>query len=226
MVIALGARGVFMIDIFEFWSRIKRGEQIHPDDKIVFDRMSPERHGFKLDCLPGCFGGPLKTASVVLLYLSPGYSPADADDAKSEESKDYYFQRYRGDKPFRDAGPGVSWIKSRTKIFTNDYETVRNKFAVLNIGAYHSKNLKDYGSLLALPSSRVSLAWAQETLFPEAEAGNRIVICLRSAAYWGLDVGREYKGTLFAPPVNRGGYLLNSAQREKIIELVKKQIES
>jgi hypothetical protein len=78
-----------MTDIFEFWSRIKRGERIHPDDKEVFDRMNPERHGFKLDCLPGCFGGPLKTASVVLLYLSPGYSEADVADAKTEETKDY-----------------------------------------------------------------------------------------------------------------------------------------
>jgi hypothetical protein len=31
-----------MTDIFEFWSRIKRGERIHPADKEVFDRMNPE----------------------------------------------------------------------------------------------------------------------------------------------------------------------------------------
>jgi hypothetical protein len=123
------------------------------------------------------------------------------------------------------SAPGESWLSSRTRNFC-DYETVRNKFAILNIGAYHSKNLKDYGSLLALPSSRVSLAWAQETLFPEAEAGKRIVICMRSAAYWGLDAGRKYRGTLFAPLVNRSGHMHKSTQREKIIELVKKRIES
>src|SRR5712691_4407106 len=64
-----GRARFFMADIFEFWSRIKRGERIHPDDKEVFDRMNPERHGFELDCLPACFAGRLKTASVVLLYL-------------------------------------------------------------------------------------------------------------------------------------------------------------
>src|SRR5258705_8680792 len=144
--------------------------------------MNPERHGFKLNCLPGCFAGPLKTASVVLLYLSPGYSEADEADAKSNKGKDYRFRSWKGHEPFRNTGPGESWLSSRTRNFC-DYETVRNKFAILNIGAYHSKNLKDYGSLLALPSSRVSLAWAQETLFPEAEAGKRIVICMRSAAY-------------------------------------------
>jgi hypothetical protein len=212
-----------MTDIFEFWTRMKRGDQIHPADKEVFGRMNPEKHGFELDCLPACFAGRLKTATVVLLYLSPGPDQGIADDAKAEETKDYYFRRYQGDEPFRDTGPGRSWVERRTKIF-GDYETVRNKFAVLNIGAYHSKNVKDYGSLLALPSSRVSLAWAQQTLFPEAEAGKRIVICLRSASYWGLDIGRKYKGTLFAPAVNRGGHLLKSAQREKIIELIKKRI--
>jgi hypothetical protein len=214
-----------MTDIFEFWSRIKRGERIHPDDKEVFDRINPEKHGFKLDCLPGCFAGRLKTASVVLLYLSPGHDQATTDDAKTEESKDYHFRRYQGEEPFRDTGPGRSWVESKTKVF-GDYDTVKKHFAVLNIGAYHSKTLKDYGSLLALPSSRVSLSWAQQTLFPEAEAGKRIVICLRAAAYWGLDVGREYKGTLFAPAFNRRGHLLKSAQREKLIELVKKRIES
>ena len=204
---------------------MKRGDRIHPADKEVFDRMNAERHGFQLDCLPACFAGRLKTASVVLLYLSPGYDQAIADDAKTEATKDYYFRRWQGDEPFRDTGPGVSWIESKTKIF-GDYAAVKNHFALLNIGAYHSKTLKDYGSLLALPSSRVSLTWAQQTLFPEAEAGKRIVICLRSAAYWGLDVGREYKGTLFAPAFNRGGHVLKSAQRERIIEVVRKRIES
>jgi hypothetical protein len=216
--------GILMTDIFEFWSRMKRGERIHPADKEVFDRINPEKHGFELDCLPACFAGRLKTAKVVLLYLSPGYGQADANDAKTEEGKDYYFRRWQGDEPFRATGPGVSWVESKTKIF-GDYEMARNHFALLNIGAYHSPTLKDYGSLLALPSSRVSLSWAQETLFPEAEAGKRIVICLRSAAYWGLDVGREDKGTLFAPAFNRSGHLLKGAQRDKIIELVKKRIE-
>jgi len=218
--------GVFMTDIFEFWSpsHMKRGDRIHPDDREVFDRMNPERHGFELDCLPASFAGRLKTASVVLLYLSPGYDQTVVDDAKTEEGKDYYFRRWQGDEPFRDEGPGVSWVESRTKIFA-DYATVKEHFALLNIGAYHSNRLKDYGSLLALPSSRVSLTWAQETLFAQAEAGKRIVICLRSAAHWGLDVGREYKGMLFAPPCTIGGHMHKTAQRDKIIEIVKKRIE-
>jgi hypothetical protein len=214
-----------MTDIFEFWSRIKRGDRVHPDDEEVFDRMNPKRHGFKLDCLPASFAGRFKTAPVVLLYLSPGYDQTVADDAQTEEGKDYYFRRWQGDEPFHDTGPGVSWVKRKTKVF-GDYGTVQKHFALLNIGAYHSEKLNDYGSLLALPSSRVALSWAQQILFPEAEARKRIVICLRSAAYWGLDIGREYKGTLFAPAFNRSGHMLKGPQREKLIELVKERIEN
>ena len=38
-------------DIFEFWSQIGWGEHVHPADKKVFERMRPEKHGFRL------FGG-------------------------------------------------------------------------------------------------------------------------------------------------------------------------
>ena len=91
-------------DIFEFWSQIDRGEHIHPADKIVFDRMRPKQHGFRLDCLPGCFGGRLRDAPIVLLYLSPGFSDRDVADAKTKEGKDYYYRRYRGYELPRDLG--------------------------------------------------------------------------------------------------------------------------
>jgi hypothetical protein len=71
---------------------------------------------------------------------------------------------------------------------------VKNKIALLNIGAYHSADARSFGSLLALPSSRVSVGWAQDVLFPDAEAGRRIVVCMRSASYWGLEQGRKYEG--------------------------------
>jgi hypothetical protein len=213
-----------MTDIFDFWSRIQRGAHVHPADVKTFERMDAERHGFQLECLPGCFGGRLKSAPIVLLYLSPGFGDTDVADAESEEGKEYRLRSWQGDEPFRDHGPGKSWLASRTKMFC-DYETVKHNFAVLNIGAYHSKDVKSYSSLLALPSSRVSLAWAQDVLFAEAETGKRVVICMRSAAYWGLDTGRKYKGTLFAPPVNRSGHLIKSPDRDSLIEHVKRRLK-
>jgi hypothetical protein len=212
-----------MIDIFKFWSQIEPGEHIHPADVRTFNRMDAARHGFQLECLPACFSGRLRTAPVVLMYLSPGFSRADLADAKSEQGRDYRARSWQGDEPFRDHGPGRSWLESRTKVFCG-YGAVKENFAVLNIGAYHSKDVKSYSSLLALPSSRISLTWAQEVLFSAAEAGDRIVICMRSAAYWGLDVGRKYPGTLFAPLVNRSGHLLKNRQNKRLIDIVRERI--
>jgi hypothetical protein len=205
-----------MTDIFEFWSQVKRGERIHPADKEAFRRMGTERHGFKLECLPGCFAGRLRTAPIVLLYLSPGYDAATAADAEKAESQEYRKRSYGGDEPFRDHGPGRTWLASRTNVF-GDYESIKSHFATLNIGAYHSK---------ALPSSRVALTWAQDYLFPEAEAGNRIVICMRSAAYWGLQTGGKYSGTLFAPQVTRSGRLVGGPDKAALVDLVRARISS
>jgi hypothetical protein len=171
-----------------------------------------------LDCLPACFGGRLRDAPIVQLYLSPGFSESDVAEAKTDEGKDYYLRRWQGYEPSKS-----SWMKRRTKVF-GDWEKVKDKIALLNIGAYHSTNVKSYASLLALPSSRVSLAWAQSVLFPDAEIGKRIVICMRSAAYWGLDTGRRYGDSLFVPRVNRSGHLLNNVENRQLIKLVQSKI--
>jgi hypothetical protein len=162
---------------------------------------------------------------VILLYLSPGFGQDDLADSKTEKGRDYYFQKLKGDTPLRDNSPGTNWVKRRTQRF-GDWQDVRNKVSVLNIGAYHSKTFSDYSVLAALPSSRVSLDWAQTVLFPEAEAGKRIVICMRTAAYWGLEKGRRYSGTLYAPLVNRGGYLLRNSDNDRLIELVRARVSS
>jgi hypothetical protein len=212
-------------DIFEFWSRIGRGEHIHPADKEVIGRISPRSHGFRLECLPACFSGPLRNAKVVLLYLSPGFHAKDIAEAKSEEGKDFYFRRYKGYEPLPDKNMcGFDWAKSRTALF-GEYEKLRGKIAILNIGAYHSEDFqKSYHTLAAFPSSRACLDWAQSVLFPEALQGKRIVICLRAAHYWGLETGRSYDGFLFAPPVNRGGYLLRTKWRDRICKLAQDKI--
>jgi hypothetical protein len=207
-----------MTDIFEFWSRIGRGENVHPADRETFARIDAKKHGFQLKCLPAGFGGRLRDAPVVLLYLSPGFRESDLAEAKSEEGKDYYLRRWQGYEPAKS-----TWMTSRTKCF-GDWETVRMKVALLNIGAYHSVSVKSYASLLALPSSRVSIEWAQTVLFPDAEVGRRIVICMRSAAYWGLDTGRRYGTGLFAPLVNRSGHLIKNDDNKRLIGLVQARI--
>ncbi len=58
-----------MPDIFEFWSQVERGTFMHPSDQKVFERINPKRHGFQLNCLPGCFGGPLLSAPGLMLPM-------------------------------------------------------------------------------------------------------------------------------------------------------------
>ncbi len=98
---------------------------------------------------------------------------------------------------------------------------MRTKFAILNIGAYHSEKFVDRPLLAALPSSRVSIDWAQHVLFPEAIAGRRVVVCLRSAKFWGLKEGKRYGKALFAPPVTRRGHMIHGRERNAIIREVK-----
>ena len=214
-----------MVDIFEFWSHIGRGERVHPFDQDALTRIAPDKHGFNLECLPAAFGGRLRTAPVVLLFLSPGLAESDLADANSDEGKDYYERRWKGDEPMRDLGGGraTSWMANKTKKFGN-YDVVKDKIALLNIGAYHSKDVKSYASLTAIPSSRMSLDWAQNVLFPAAEKGDRIVICMRSAAYWGLETGRCYGKSLFAPRVNRQGHFLKNEENEALAETVRARL--
>jgi hypothetical protein len=217
-------------DIFEFWSEVSFGEKIHPRDRKVLSRIQRRfdpQTSIDLRCLPACFMGPLRTAPIVLLYLSPGWHESDVRDAKTRKTRDYYYKRWKGDQPL----PGPTdqyrawlWWSKRTVAF-GDWEQLRSKVAILNIGAYHSKGFSDWPLLAALPSSRVSLEWAQTVLFPEAEAGERIVICLRAARFWGLADKKKYGKALFAPAVTRGGFMVRKgAMRREIIEAVRARV--
>jgi hypothetical protein len=62
-------------------------------------------------------------------------------------------------------------------------------------------------------------------LFPQAERGEKVVICLRLARFWGHKQGERYGHSLFAPPVNRSGPMVHGEMREQIIEAVKSIIE-
>jgi hypothetical protein len=210
------------IDIFEFWSIVGPGDKQHPQDRDVLFRMSG-KHKFELDCLPYPFMGPLKTAPAVLLYLSPGYDKSDPERAETESGRNWVMECRTGVQSL----PGQmnyeaawKWWRTRTALF-GSWENLQSKVAVLEIGAYHSKSFFDYPLLSALPSSRVSVDWAQNVLFPKAVAGEGIVVCLRSAAYWGLREGEKYGNALFAPHVTRGGHMLKGPMRNEIVETMK-----
>jgi len=205
-------------DIFDFWAECPPNALIHPRDVPVFRRAG--NMGFKLDCLPCNIWGPLKTAPVVLLYLSPGFSATDVDYAKSPRGQATYRRRRQGNEPLDSKDehePGWRWWTARAKAF-GDSAMISDKLAILNIGAYHSETFKDAHALMALPSSRAAIDYAQTMLFPEAERGERVVICLRKPRAWGLTIGKTYRGTLFAPRTNAAGHMVNGPERESVVK--------
>lgn len=218
------------IDIFAFWSEvratdIRMRDKCHPRDRDVLERTK-NSHGYNLSCPPLCFAGPLRTATVVLLYLSPGLDEEDSRELDTKEGRDRYFECIRGRQPLtsRDHNNATwEWWTERTKCFGN-WESVQSKIAILNVGAYHSKEIKDQSAVAALPSSRVSIDWAQSVLFPEAVKGNRVVVCLRSHRLWGLEPDRKYPKFLFAPRAVRGGHMINGDLREEVISAAQKVI--
>jgi len=209
-------------DIFQFWAEMPEDANMHPADAHVFSRLE-KNHDFDLTCRPGAYCGPLKTAKVVLLFLSPGLDPTDAVHGASPEGKKYYANQRSGTAMLPDAKQheaAQNWLASATKQFGLDYEEARSTVAMLNIGAYKSKSFPDWHMLAALPSSRVCLDWAQSVLFPQAESGERVVVCLRSPNYWGVGIG-EPIGKLFRPECNRNAKMLHGPVRAHIEESVR-----
>ncbi|MBI3993998.1 MAG: hypothetical protein HY342_12045 [Candidatus Lambdaproteobacteria bacterium] len=212
-------------DIFEFWSEIGRGDSVHPRDIQVMSRVDHVGK-LNLDCLPACFSGPLKTARIVLLFLNPGLSERDITWATTDEGRDYYQEKRRGSQPL--SGPdgiGFKFWTSHTKDY-GEWRNLRNKIAKLNISGYHSTKSPGTQLLAALPSSRVTLDWAQQVLFPQAITGERVVVCLRAKRFWGLDAREQHGKALFAPEVTRGGRMKEGKMKQKIIRIVKAAIAS
>jgi hypothetical protein len=212
-------------DIFDFWGDLPGGTKVHPADTPIFDRISNHDnvgHGFDLRCLPAPFAGALRTAPVVLLYLSAGFAEQDLIEADDPAAQARQARQRQGDAPLPtqdEYATAWTWWASRTKPF-GDLNTFRDRIAFLNIGAYHSRDFQDYPLFSALPSCRASVGWAQTVLFPQAEAGERVVLCLRSAQFWGLEKGRNYHGSLFAPPVTRSGHMLRQGEAAPLYDKI------
>lgn len=204
-----------MQSIFDFWRSVPEDAHQHPADAEVLARVKD--HGFQLGALPGQWMGPLATARVVFLYLSPGFAPFDIEFAGTAEGRRWHSLQRTGQHHLPDGvehEPAYRWWASRARAY-GTLEFLRDKVAFANIGAYHSKHFTDAPLLAALPSSRAMLDWAQGVLFPEARRGERLVVCMRATRFWGLEIGWS-EGSLFAPQVTRGGFLHHGPVREQI----------
>ena len=211
-------------DIFQFWSEISEDAFVHPADRLVLQRINPNFHR---ECLPQAYRGNLRDAPVVLLFLSPGLDKGDNEHSASEKGRRYYAQQRIGkcDLPCEDQHESAyRWLTKILKQFGINYEQARSAVATLNIGAYKSESFHDWHMLAALPSSRICLDWAQSVLFPQAEAGERVVVCLRSPKYWGLRTGFS-RGWLFCPKTTRNAFMRRDDEmRERVKAAVQEAV--
>ncbi|MCP1998632.1 hypothetical protein [Nitrobacter winogradskyi] len=204
-----------MIDIFEYWKDVDPRTLVHPEDRPFFDS---NKHRLCLSCLPVPYYGPLKTAKIVLLYLNPGLTQRDIVAASDPTEQDFFWRQRQGYEYLRDqeGRKEKSWWFLRTKYFGLETEFIRKNLAVVQLCAYHSQSFKDWSLLTKLPSCKVAFEWTQNFLIPQAKRGERIVVCLRSPKYWGLEAGRKYEGQLFSPKTTRQGLALLSERAELV----------
>lgn len=203
-------------DIFDFWKGVGPQVKVHPSDEPIF-KQAGSSDPFKLECLPTPFYGPLRTASVVLLYSNPGFSQKDVEAGNDPSEQGFYHKQRQGNESLR-SQIGLtkkSWWVSRTKRICADPEFLRSRLAVLELCPYHSTEFKNVKLVKQLPSYNVALNWAHSELFPRARAKQIVVICLRAAKHWRLQENSN-DGFLFVPKVNRSGHMLKDG-REVVI---------
>jgi hypothetical protein len=206
-------------NFLDFWARAIPSLKIHPDDAAT---LNGNHHQLALDTLIGPWMGPLRTAPVVLLTLNGGIADGGAVEryeATLATSREWTARNLRGDLSlpnFATNPAGRKWTEGKLAQFGLSYETAASKVAFVNLIPYRSREgAKDMRMADRLPSSRLVKAWARDTLFPEAEAGKRVVVCLRSARPWGLDPTTPRRGqALFTPEVTRSGFIIHAERGE------------
>lgn len=212
-------------DFLQFWAKAIPSLQVHPDDDIA---LKSHRHTLELDTLVGPFMGPVRTAPVVLLTLNPGSSGVEQNEAKMPDVRELVARNPGGEAPlptFETNPEGLKWTASRLAQFGLSYEVAKLKVAFVNLMPYRSKaGAKDMRMSGCLESVRLVRAWARDTLFREAEAGNRVVVCLRSAREWGLEPDSQRGRSLFTPKFPRGGFMFHGPVRDKVSMTVRRTI--
>jgi hypothetical protein len=216
--------------LLEHWAKATPDHlHIHPDDS---DALRSNNHQFELGALVGPWMGPLRTASVVLLYLNPRIHPANTGEevksAQNSETREEMIRTLHGSAPlfsFKTNPKGLEWTTARLGQFVITYEAASSKVAFLNLMPYRSTDgSEDARMIKLLKSSRLMLEWANDTLFPEARAGKRIVVCLRSARLWNLQTGTREGEALYAPRVTRGGFMHRGSMRDEIAKAVRQRV--
>jgi hypothetical protein len=165
---------------------------------------------FHVGLVPVPYAGNLKTASVFILMLNPGYKPSNYFE---ERHKDYVsaiknnlYQRNLDRKyPFLYLDPRFSWVDGfqywenkfyplarmlgdrKKKIsYQNALKRLSQSIATLELVPYHSRSFNKGSLIKKLPSSLAMIDFVSNVILPRVKKGKAIIIATRGARYWDL----------------------------------------
>jgi hypothetical protein len=148
--------------------------------------------------------------------------------SQDTETREETIRTLHGSAPlfsFKTDPGGREWTTARLGQFGITYGSAASKVAFVNLMPYKSRNgSQDTHMIQRLKSSCLVRQWANDTLFPEARRGERIVVCMRSAMQWGLQTGTKEGESLYAPAVTRGGFMHHGPMREEIAKAVRQRV--
>lgn len=173
-----------MMGLPEYWMALKKTDLgwAHPEDLMAF-RSS--QHSFNLDFPPPAFVGDILNARLIVLAANGGYKK----DVTSKEfaapgSEDRYMERLTDPShvDWSEVAPYYRGINYADLVFSG-------AAVIVNACAYRSPKISNEPEnrklIERLSSVRFTRRWLLETIFPEAEAGQRLIIGKRHGL-WNL----------------------------------------
>ena len=174
------------------------------------DRMYRSQGKLDLTLLPAPYGGNLRNADVVILFLNPGLSIVDhyAEGwhkayvrahwraIRQEPSDNIFlwlntqfcwhggFQYWEG-KLRRTVEVIAS--KKYERSYQEALKSVAQRLAVVQLLPYHSQNFSSHKLITQLPSCDAAKKYARGELAPAAKRKEKTIIVLRRADDWGLE---------------------------------------
>lgn len=172
------------------------------------DFGAPGQSQLHLDLLPVPFVGNLKSASVFLLMLNPGFGPHDYfGEYNVPEYRTALLNNLRQgrDNSFMFLDPHFSWhggfgywhtklqdiIAAFTESTSTSYGKARlffqSRIAALELAPYHSVNFTVPTRVFnSLRSVQLARAFVHDELLPRAKSGECLLVVTRAVKHWGL----------------------------------------
>jgi hypothetical protein len=237
-------RGPFLLLGDEIPSKCRHNYDVGWDAFIKSPEFGvPHDSRLHLNLLPTPFMGHLKSASVFLLMLNPGFGPHDCygeyevpvyraalvDNLRQTDSNKFLFLNPR----FSWHGGYAYWhaklqsvirsfARSADKTYREAREHIQSRIAAIQLVPYHSESfaLRDR-TLNELRSAQLSRAFVRDVLLPQARRGESLLIVTRAVKHWELP--KQVKNVIvYSPAQARSAHLgENSEGGRAILDFLK-----